>query len=167
MNRNKCYNEQLVCPRQIDDKPCDCEWLPENIAREEVRELALLTDEEIEQALQKSPVEGNRLEFDALPFVAKAQLDKLLDLCYPCKDCEGSGKREVPPVMGYEGLISQLDCPTCQGTGQGEKMIAILDENQESPGIPSFQYDKEEDGKLLRRGAINYSKMLTKWRKIL
>jgi hypothetical protein len=42
----------------------------------------------------------------------------------------------------------------------------FLDPDQNLPLIPDFQYDKKEDRKLLRRGAINYSKMLTNFRKI-
>ncbi len=38
--------------------------------------------------------------------------------------------------------------------------------DQELPEIPEFQYDKLEDGALLRRGAINYSKLLSGWKKV-
>jgi hypothetical protein len=45
--------------------------------------------------------------------------------------------------------------------------IAILSSDQTLPEIPEFQYDKAEDRPLLKRGAINYSKMLTGWRKVV
>ena len=41
-----------------------------------------------------------------------------------------------------------------------------LSEDQNLPEIPDFQYDKIRDRELLRRGAINYSKMLSRWRKV-
>ena len=41
-----------------------------------------------------------------------------------------------------------------------------LAEDQSLPEIPSFAYDKVEDRELLQRGAINYSKMFTGWRKV-
>ena len=41
-----------------------------------------------------------------------------------------------------------------------------LDKNQNLPEIPSFSYDKLEDIPLLQRGAINYSKLLTGFRKM-
>ena len=41
-----------------------------------------------------------------------------------------------------------------------------LAEDQSLSRIPSFSYDKEEDRKLLQRGAINYSKLLAGWRKV-
>ena len=47
-----------------------------------------------------------------------------------------------------------------------EAGCAQLAEDQELPEIPAFQYDSEEDQKLLRRGAINYSKLLGNWRKV-
>ena len=41
-----------------------------------------------------------------------------------------------------------------------------LAEDQTLPEIPSFAYDNEENRELLQRGAINYSKMFTGWRKV-
>ena len=45
--------------------------------------------------------------------------------------------------------------------------IRIEAEDQSLPDIPEFGYDKEEYRPYLRRGAINYSKMLTNWVKCL
>ncbi len=39
--------------------------------------------------------------------------------------------------------------------------LAVVDRDAELPEIPTFLYDKEEDRALLRRGALNYSKMLS------
>ena len=41
-----------------------------------------------------------------------------------------------------------------------------LAEDQNLPAIPEFQYDKQEDRELLKRGAINYSKMLSDFRRV-
>ena len=38
--------------------------------------------------------------------------------------------------------------------------IAVADREAELPDIPTFGYDKETDIPLLKRGAINYSKMI-------
>ncbi len=34
-----CYNEEIICPHQIDTEPCDCEWLP------------AMTDKELNESL--------------------------------------------------------------------------------------------------------------------
>jgi len=41
--------------------------------------------------------------------------------------------------------------------------ICIKSDDQSLPEIPEFQYDKEEHRPYLKRGAINYSKMLVGW----
>ena len=38
--------------------------------------------------------------------------------------------------------------------------------DQTLPEIPEFAYDKLEERRLLKRGAINYSKLLAGWRKV-
>lgn len=61
------------------------------------------------------------------------EVDKLLNLGI-CPDCRGSGK------FGVEEDPSQLGdiiCPSCLGTG-GEKMLAIVAENQELPTASSI-----------------------------
>ena len=45
--------------------------------------------------------------------------------------------------------------------------VVVVDNKAELPPIPDFRYDKEEDRELLRRGAINYSKLLSGWRKVV
>lgn len=47
-----------------------------------------------------------------------------------------------------------------------EHGLVELDEDQSLPEIPEFQYDKPEDRPLLQRGAINYSKLLSGFRRI-
>jgi len=44
--------------------------------------------------------------------------------------------------------------------------VVIADESAELPEIPEFQYDKEEYRSYLKRGAINYSKMLGNYRQV-
>lgn len=109
MNRIKCYNEQLVCPRQIDDKPCDCEWLPENKAKEEVIE-------KIASLIYNQHLEGRKSDEIA---------EAILNLYYDCKECGGSG------LDGSFGLcvgVQEKRCPSCKGTGKGRPMIAIVPE---------------------------------------
>jgi len=43
----------------------------------------------------------------------------------------------------------------------------LLSDDQSLPDIPEFAYDKSEDRKLLKRGAINYSKLLADWRRVI
>ena len=43
----------------------------------------------------------------------------------------------------------------------------IVADDQSLPEIPEFQYDEEDKRKWLKRGAINYSKMLSNWRKVI
>lgn len=48
------------------------------------------------------------------------------------------------------------------------KGLLIKDDDQVLPEIPEFQYDEEEYRPYLRRGAINYSKMLRDdWVKVI
>ena len=43
--------------------------------------------------------------------------------------------------------------------------LAVVERDAKLPEIPLFLYDKYEDRGLLRRGAINYSRMLAGWLK--
>ncbi len=56
----------------------------------------------------------------------------LLDLCYPCEECGGFGKRDAAPATYKEFGI----CPSCKGTGKGEPILAIRSESQELPENP-------------------------------
>ena len=44
--------------------------------------------------------------------------------------------------------------------------LVVKAESQTLPEIPSFAYDGREYRELLRRGAINYSKLLSDWVKV-
>lgn len=44
--------------------------------------------------------------------------------------------------------------------------MAFVDRDAELPEIPDFQYDAEDVRLWLKRGAINYSKMLGSWQKV-
>jgi hypothetical protein len=57
---------------------------------------------------------------------ADSYVESLLALCYPCKECGGSGQSQE--VVGYHG-----HCPTCHGTGLGSPILGILSENQTLP----------------------------------
>ncbi len=74
----------------------------------------------------------------------------------------------------------QTEIPACEGLCDEAKQIAneqievlkahgcvLKDPDQTMPEIPSFEYDKEDDRKLLRRGAINYSKLLTMFVRVI
>jgi len=45
----------------------------------------------------------------------------------------------------------------------GNLRIAVVEKESKLPDIPDFQYDKPEDWRLLKRGAINYSKLFGGW----
>ncbi len=65
--------------------------------------------------------------------IAEAQLGKVLNLTYPCSECEGTGQKYDCTAHNYIGI-----CSTCNGTGKGSPMIAILDEKQEFPNWHCF-----------------------------
>ena len=73
---------------------------------------------------------------------------------------------------GHRGIFNCVvakakKCKTCKGKGYtADKDLVELDPHQSLPTIPEFQYDRPEDIPLLRRGAINYSKMLANYRKV-
>jgi len=55
---------------------------------------------------------------------------------------------------------------------QADAILALPDievraENQSLPEMPPFAYDKDDERPLLIRGAINYSKLLTDWVKVI
>lgn len=58
---------------------------------------------------------------------SESDAEEILNACYPCKECGGRGKTYV----GGHPVDYEIICPTCKGTGQGEKMLAIVAENQE------------------------------------
>ena len=91
--------------------------------------LELLTNAEIQEAVGYT--HGHNVsEFDIA--IAQAQLDKLLNLCYACKECGGSGKHGFP----NPDVTDFPECPSCNGTGKGEPMIAIVAEEQEMSKCP-------------------------------
>ena len=51
----------------------------------------------------------------------------ILNLCYDCKDCGGSGRGKQIAHFEYES------CPFCKGTGKGEKVLAIVEPDQSLP----------------------------------
>lgn len=69
--------------------------------------------------------------------------------------------------------LNELLDPDYDGKGEPAQVVGYLAgyvklaDDQNLPEIPLFLYDKEEDRELLKRGAINYSKMLSKWRKVI
>jgi hypothetical protein len=66
---------------------------------------------------------GFRAPKEAATSIAEA----LLALRYPC-EC-GDGKNPM-----YRGTSDvDIPCPTCKGTGWGEKVLAIRDEDQTKP----------------------------------
>ena len=81
-----------------------------------------------------------------------------------CPECGGYGRVEGKPTL--EDPDGYIPCPTCKGTGRRGKLAIV--EEAELPEIPDFQYDKEEYRPYLRRGAINYSKLLkNNWVKVV
>ena len=79
--------------------------------------------------------------------VAMGIAQAILDLKYPCKECGGTKYVPVEANPELKKLVyihyETKPCPTCKGTGQGEKMIGILDENQVLPENP-YSIDSEE-----------------------
>jgi len=47
--------------------------------------------------------------------------EAILNLRYVCEKCGGSG------FAGYYCQHERVDCPSCNGTGKGERMLAIVD----------------------------------------
>ncbi len=94
------------------------------MTREELIEKALLTREELEDIFDKS---NHQNRYDLQVKTAKAQLDKLLNLTYDCEKCRGT-KFEDNIHDGNSTI-----CHTCNGTGQGEKILAIVAEEQKTP----------------------------------
>lgn len=45
--------------------------------------------------------------------------------------------------------------------------LAILSDDQSLPEMPDFQYDEEEHRPYLKRGAINYSKLLANFKRVI
>lgn len=58
-----------------------------------------------------------------IPMIEVAQA--ILNLRYPCKECGGKG------YVDYPHEFSDKRCPTCKGTGKGEKILYTLDEMTE------------------------------------
>jgi len=84
----------------------------------------------------------------------EAEVEKRL-----CFDENGKDLRDLCKICKETLEAEHLEKMKAQGWRQ-------LEEDQALPEIPSFAYDSEEDRKLLRRGAINYSKLLSEWRRI-
>jgi len=57
--------------------------------------------------------------------------ESLLLLCYPCPECDGNG--EIQDRLAWDIPNAKEDCPVCNGTGQGERILAVLAEDQELP----------------------------------
>ncbi len=67
----------------------------------------------------------------------------------------------------YTGSTEAADAILALKDAEGHPLLAVLAKDQTPPAIPDFQYDKTEDRPLLKRGAINYSKMLGGWKRVV
>src|SRR3990170_4584351 len=70
---------------------------------------------------------------------------------YPCLACRGQGRIDDPadppcPVEGYKH-VRRIQCPTCQGTGQGTKE-ACRRAYRES--VKAFRAEKQRYDRLIR-----------------
>jgi len=100
-----------------------------------------------EQVIEKIAHEFTKFDFDVLEIESGVRItilnskqvaEAILALCYPCRDCNGSGYMPYIEPTGINTVIepnpnilwsqSIHTCPTCKGTGKGNKMIGILDE---------------------------------------
>ena len=73
--------------------------------------------------------------------------------------CKGVGHWEELSLHDKYGWLDEAD--EILSYNDGEYAIAIVEVDGELPLIPEFQYDEEEYRPYLKRGAINYSKMLS------
>lgn len=65
----------------------------------------------------------------------------ILDLHWDCKDCIGSGYNDITKGKGMPAIYK---CPTCKGTVQGERMLAIIDPDQTPPDTSTTDYWEHE-----------------------
>jgi len=97
--QKKCYNEELVCPRQIDDESCDCEWLP---AKGGDRMDLLLTDTEI-MVVKTNPTRGIKEDW----FIANYIIAKVEEVAIAKAQAELDKQENIDATADYaEGKIS-------------------------------------------------------------
>jgi hypothetical protein len=66
----------------------------------------------------------------------KELAESILALRYPCKECEGRG------YTYQDNTHNEVNpCYYCKGTGKGEKVLAVLDEEQALPEQKYFATD--------------------------
>lgn len=106
------------------------------MTKEEVIELTKLTSIEINLCGIK-----HIMTKEDAQSICNAQIEKFLNLKYPCKTCDGKGYELVEVPMG---LNPTTKCPDCKGTGEGEYVLGIIDPNQELPENPHGFTDREK-----------------------
>ncbi len=87
-----------------------------------------MTREEVIELMAKIITDNMTVWGDSPEAIAEA----ILNLCYPCRECEGTGKVATGPGE-YAGDIKTETCPECHGTGKSGKVLAILSEDQTLP----------------------------------